>query len=383
MPCKEPCKWGCPHFKCDKLCFEPCQRPPCNRPCPKKLRCEKCRRQYPCGGLCGEKCPTNLCPKCDPAPELFLGNEEEPDARFLQLPCGHVFEVRDMDQYMGMAPAAANLPLSPVGPSLIPSGQCLEASGPSEGQHSEAQPAVAVNTATSVPRKDQKMGQGQSSSSLPCCSQPPSLPSPDSTPSDLPGENQTEANGASGSVALSSVSGTYRDQGMELAPALPSDSSGPPLPLSGEQQQSEIQAPGPVPAAAASVVQLKKCPECRTPIRACARYNAVIKQTLLDLEEVKRRVLQRHQVLVSAVERLERDVLDQLRTLVGVQPGEPLLLGKLADTYKGKHRQMRKFFDLKSFAVWATYVCVLWREKWGARFAKEKAWSHFAPTPTR
>ena len=29
------CGWNCEHHKCTKLCHEPCDRPPCNEPCPK------------------------------------------------------------------------------------------------------------------------------------------------------------------------------------------------------------------------------------------------------------------------------------------------------------------------------------------------------------
>ena len=33
--------------------------------------------------------------------EILFGNEDEPDARFVELPgCGHVIEVQAMDHYM-------------------------------------------------------------------------------------------------------------------------------------------------------------------------------------------------------------------------------------------------------------------------------------------
>ncbi|XP_078092539.1 NFX1-type zinc finger-containing protein 1 isoform X1 [Mustelus asterias] len=96
-PCVEPCEWICRHYRCNKLCSEPCDRPPCNEPCRKLLKC-----QHPCVGLCGEPCP-KLCRVCHTAEltEIFFGNEDEPDARFVQLEdCCHIFEVTSFDQYM-------------------------------------------------------------------------------------------------------------------------------------------------------------------------------------------------------------------------------------------------------------------------------------------
>jgi len=52
--------------------------------------------------MCGEKCP-NLCRICDPKNEafdIFFGSEEEPDARFIQLECKHIFEVTGFDHYI-------------------------------------------------------------------------------------------------------------------------------------------------------------------------------------------------------------------------------------------------------------------------------------------
>lgn len=57
--------------------------------------------------MCGEKCPS-LCRICDRdiVTEIFFGDEDEPDARFIQLEdCGHVIEVNAMDTYMDQSPA--------------------------------------------------------------------------------------------------------------------------------------------------------------------------------------------------------------------------------------------------------------------------------------
>lgn len=97
VPCNEECEWSCNHHKCEKLCCEPCDRPRCNEPCKKKLKCK-----HKCIGMCGEKCPS-LCRVCDRdvVTEIFFGDEDEPDARFIQLEdCGHVIEVNAMDTYM-------------------------------------------------------------------------------------------------------------------------------------------------------------------------------------------------------------------------------------------------------------------------------------------
>ena len=53
-------------------------------------------------GLCGEACPP-LCRVCDAAEltTVFLGNEDEPDARFVYLvDCKHTIEVTGMDAYV-------------------------------------------------------------------------------------------------------------------------------------------------------------------------------------------------------------------------------------------------------------------------------------------
>ncbi|XP_029647960.1 NFX1-type zinc finger-containing protein 1 [Octopus sinensis] len=99
-PCKqcvEPCQWECKHYKCSKLCHEPCDRPACNAPCKKLLDCN-----HQCAGLCGEQCP-ELCSTCNEVElkEIFFGNEDENDARFVQLEdCKHIFEVTGLDNWM-------------------------------------------------------------------------------------------------------------------------------------------------------------------------------------------------------------------------------------------------------------------------------------------
>ncbi|KAL3847656.1 hypothetical protein ACJMK2_018557 [Sinanodonta woodiana] len=97
VPCRERCEWKCPHFKCTKLCSESCNRPRCNEPCSKNLRCG-----HPCIGMCGEKCP-KYCRICDKeiVTQLLFGNEDEPDARFVQLEdCEHIIEVEGMDKWI-------------------------------------------------------------------------------------------------------------------------------------------------------------------------------------------------------------------------------------------------------------------------------------------
>ncbi|MCJ8729395.1 hypothetical protein PDJAM_G00105760 [Pangasius djambal] len=99
VPCMEPCEWQCQHQSCSKLCHEPCDRPPCLKKCDKVLPCG-----HPCIGLCGDPCP-DKCRIChrDEVIEIFFGNEDEPDACFIQLEdCKHVIESTGMDRYMGM-----------------------------------------------------------------------------------------------------------------------------------------------------------------------------------------------------------------------------------------------------------------------------------------
>ncbi|KAI5619584.1 NFX1-type zinc finger-containing protein 1, partial [Silurus asotus] len=99
VPCMEPCEWHCPHQSCSKLCHEPCDRPPCSKKCKNFLPCG-----HPCIGLCGDPCP-DKCRIChrDDVIEIFFGNEDEPDASFIQLEdCRHIIESSGMDRYMAM-----------------------------------------------------------------------------------------------------------------------------------------------------------------------------------------------------------------------------------------------------------------------------------------
>ncbi|KAL9983501.1 hypothetical protein ACROYT_G005684 [Oculina patagonica] len=94
-PCEERCIWQCRHYLCTKLCGELCNRPRCNMPCRKQLPCG-----HPCIGICGEPCPQK-CRECHKDEVTVFGTGNRPDARFVQLQdCGHVFEVKVMDQWM-------------------------------------------------------------------------------------------------------------------------------------------------------------------------------------------------------------------------------------------------------------------------------------------
>ena len=95
--CMEPCRWQCKHFKCTRPCGLPCDRPPCNQPCMKTLKCG-----HSCIGLCGEKCPV-LCRVCDKKQvcDVFFGSEDDEDARFVVLEdCSHFFEVTSLDRWI-------------------------------------------------------------------------------------------------------------------------------------------------------------------------------------------------------------------------------------------------------------------------------------------
>lgn len=48
-------------------------------------------------GLCGDDCP-KLCRKCRPDEiQIFLGTEDEENALFVKIDCGHIIEVSGMD----------------------------------------------------------------------------------------------------------------------------------------------------------------------------------------------------------------------------------------------------------------------------------------------
>ncbi|NWU77785.1 ZNFX1 protein, partial [Onychorhynchus coronatus] len=111
VPCAEPCEWQCQHYQCTNLCSEPCNRPRCNEPCAKLLRCD-----HPCAGFCGEPCP-NKCLVCnhEELTQIFFGFEDDPDARFVQLEdCGHIFESRGFDHYMDEDDDVVKLKVCPL-----------------------------------------------------------------------------------------------------------------------------------------------------------------------------------------------------------------------------------------------------------------------------
>ena len=96
-PCMEPCQWQCKHYKCTQPCGILCDRPPCDAPCTKKLKCG-----HDCISLCGEKCP-DLCRICDveEVTDVFFGTEDEDDACFIVLEdCSHHFEVKSLDEWV-------------------------------------------------------------------------------------------------------------------------------------------------------------------------------------------------------------------------------------------------------------------------------------------
>ena len=116
--CSSPCNWQieCTHGAdvCTKACNEPCETSPCDHPCPKPLPCK-----HPCEGVCGEACLT-VCRNCHGkasgkkktskakhscytskfTKQLGCELPVKENYRFLQLDCGHIFEVDYMDRHM-------------------------------------------------------------------------------------------------------------------------------------------------------------------------------------------------------------------------------------------------------------------------------------------
>ncbi|KAJ6643913.1 NFX1-type zinc finger-containing protein 1, partial [Pseudolycoriella hygida] len=90
-PCMEKCTWCCEHLECSKLCCEPCDRELCEHPNTNLIK--KCG--HPSIGVCGEEMP-RLCRICnkDDVQDIFFGEEDEEDARFIELKdCKHIIEV--------------------------------------------------------------------------------------------------------------------------------------------------------------------------------------------------------------------------------------------------------------------------------------------------
>ena len=109
-PCSEPCRFckrNCghpcqlvksdkeqfPHDKSTDVCEDLCERTRCDNQCQKLLSCG-----HPCVGISGEVCP-KLCRVCDKDAVVFSENEQ--GTMFVELvDCGHVFEVKKLDQWM-------------------------------------------------------------------------------------------------------------------------------------------------------------------------------------------------------------------------------------------------------------------------------------------
>lgn len=97
-PCKEPCERRCKHLKCNKKCGEICTVRPCTEPCSKILKCG-----HPCLGFCGDICPPicRICKPDDEAFQLYFGNENEPDSKFVYLKdCNHSIEADALEYWM-------------------------------------------------------------------------------------------------------------------------------------------------------------------------------------------------------------------------------------------------------------------------------------------
>ncbi|TKR64933.1 hypothetical protein L596_025403 [Steinernema carpocapsae] len=108
-PCVEPCANRCTHRVggkpriCAKSCMAPCDIDACNERCGKLMTCG-----HQCLGLCSEDCPEicNLCPEgklreaYNDASTVFLGFEDQEDALFIKLTCGHCIESQGMDGWV-------------------------------------------------------------------------------------------------------------------------------------------------------------------------------------------------------------------------------------------------------------------------------------------
>ncbi|XP_030749161.1 NFX1-type zinc finger-containing protein 1-like [Sitophilus oryzae] len=97
VPCKELCSRRCPHVRCNRWCGDICNVDPCIERCSKTLPCG-----HQCVGFCGDPCP-KLCKICneEELTEIFLGNEDEPDAIYVMLrDCGHIFEHTDLENWL-------------------------------------------------------------------------------------------------------------------------------------------------------------------------------------------------------------------------------------------------------------------------------------------
>ena len=103
--CDEPCEWSCsrqcPHPKrCTNLCYEVCNRDPCNEHCTEMMQCGR----HCCIGLCGEKCIT-VCPYCNSSlfrHHLTLSDTYSEGEAYIQLSCGHIVSVMNMDKFVNV-----------------------------------------------------------------------------------------------------------------------------------------------------------------------------------------------------------------------------------------------------------------------------------------
>ena len=101
--CDAPCGWTCsrqcPSSKrCTNLCHEECNRDPCNEHCPRMMQCGRHR----CIGLCGEQCIT-VCPHCNISQfrhHLALSDTYSEGEAYIQLSCGHIVSVTNMDDFV-------------------------------------------------------------------------------------------------------------------------------------------------------------------------------------------------------------------------------------------------------------------------------------------
>ena len=88
-PCVQACqKTSCPHAVCTSVCSLPCDRLPCSLPCTNVLSCS-----HICPGLCGEPC-ADVCLQCKTG---ML-----PSQAMMFLPCGHDFNLVDLDTQLGL-----------------------------------------------------------------------------------------------------------------------------------------------------------------------------------------------------------------------------------------------------------------------------------------
>ena len=101
--CDAPCGWTCSRQcpspkRCTKLCYEECNRDPCNEHCPRMMQCGRHR----CIGLCGEQCIT-VCPHCNSSQfrhHLALSDTYSEGEAYIQLSCGHIVSVTNMDDFV-------------------------------------------------------------------------------------------------------------------------------------------------------------------------------------------------------------------------------------------------------------------------------------------